>query len=173
MSGFGIREVFEAGQDLDGIKLWREESFLHQLSMNGSLLWAENGDETYQRLLASRMGLTVGVEWDFMRSVLKILPAWAARRALWRASNDWLAVTEYGKLLVLREALLRGRLEEVSGYQSMRLLNKLLELRYDQAEQLQWCDADSQEGQIEIVTGSGRSRSKEEGKTKRSKRAGH
>ena len=110
MSGFGIREVFEAGQDLDGIKLWREESFLHQLSMNGSLLWAENGDETYQRLLASRMGLTVGVEWDFMRSVLKILPAWAARRALWRASNDWLAVTEYGKLLVLREALLRGRL---------------------------------------------------------------
>lgn len=151
MSGFGIREVFEAGQELEGVRLWREESFLQQLSLNGSLLWADNSDETYKQLLAARMGLTAGVEWEFIRSVLKILPAWAARRALWRASLDWLAVIEYGRLLVMREALLLGRLEEVGGYQGMRALDDRLELRHWQIDLLAWCDADSEEGQIEII----------------------
>lgn len=151
MSGFGIREVFEAGQELDGIRLWREESFLQQLSLNGSLLWAENSDEAYQRLLASRLYLTPGVDWEFMRSVLKILPAWAARRALWRASRDWLATVEYGRLLVLREALLVGRVEEIGGYYGMRALDDRLQLRHWQLDVLKWCDADSQEDQIEII----------------------
>lgn len=151
MSGFGIREVFEAGQELDGIRLWREESFLQQLSLNGSLLWADNSDESYKQLLAARMGLTAGVDWEFMRSVLKILPAWAARRALWRASYDWLATIEYGRLLILREALLVGRFEEAMGYQGMRALDDRLELRHWQLDLLSWCDADSEEGQIEVI----------------------
>jgi len=149
--GYGIREVFEAGEELKGIRLWREESFLHQLSLNGSLLWADNSDDIFQRLLAARLYLTPGVDWEFMRSILKIVPAWAARRALWRASRDWLAIAEYGRLLILREALLVGRFEEVQGYSAMRLLEDRLELRHWQLDSLAWCDQDSQEGQIEII----------------------
>lgn len=132
--------------EIRGQGRWRSESFMHQLSLNGSLLLHPNHDRIWsesfwQQNMRPRRG------WVTERQVLLSLPAGQVRRELWQASFRWCSAIlafrrELGEYLALR-GLAGDPLEQDLDAQILRVSAQL--------EELSWCLEDDDQGQIEIV----------------------
>jgi hypothetical protein len=146
MSGFGMRLHWESRKALGDIKLWREESFLHQLSLNGSLLLAENHDRLWLSLLASTMS-TMRSPWDVQVELLRILPAHMTRQILWHTSRQWYYLQSHSRYRLAKWQLESG----VSTPPALEGLDKMLVLRAKQLDLLQWCSEDTTAGRIDVV----------------------
>lgn len=149
MSGFGIREQWQAGRQLSGHSsqpLWRPASFLHQLSLSGSMLLVANHDRYWLAELARAMGQE-GRGWRSLSRRLRLMPGADARRYLWRASYAWFdkQVKAYPEQSLLAFRVLSGRPEI--------LRDKERELRRVAAQlrALAWCEFDVDRSPISIV----------------------
>lgn len=150
MSGFGIDEQFEAGMKFENDTMWRTESFMHQLSLNGSLVLSANHDALWLSYLATIMNSNV-VHWEHLSNILRMLPASLARQALWRASWFWWRTTmSYHKqsIKMLSEI---GGLETALHIEWMETQANDLALKAWQIENLAWCRSDDDQEKIEVI----------------------
>jgi hypothetical protein len=145
MTGSGIGEQWAASKVLGEERLWRERTFLHQLSRNGALLWVENHDQLWQRLLSENLGFRAS--WPEQRRILRLLPANLVRRLLWQTSERWFEARWGAYRRLCRFALLHGLQPE----QCLGGLERRLCLAASQLDELLWCRHDRERGPIEIA----------------------
>jgi hypothetical protein len=148
VSGFGIREQYEAGQQLADERLWRDSSFLQQLSRNGSLLLAPNHDALWLEALAAGIG-SEGRGWSWHAQLLRVLPASVVRRLLWRASLQWWAAMAELRGELARVAAERG----LSECPELEAFDRRLQLAGEQIDSLSWCASDRDRELIEVIEG--------------------
>jgi hypothetical protein len=154
MSGYAITKNYQAGMLFADYKLWREDAFCHQLSANGSLLLAHNHDPLWHALICQIIGWPDVAEWPRVRSVLRALPAWQARRALWRASYLWFAYHLRWHIEMLRLTGRFGVADEYYEAPATEALMRRLQLRAQQLDDLSWCAiqrTDSDDTSIAVV----------------------
>lgn len=151
MTGFGIRRQVEAARQLGEVRQWREESFLQQLSLNGSLMLADNHDRLWLDKLTNLMHLSSGSSWSFIQSVLRTLPASVARRLLWRASWQWLVESELARTQTIERARQGGYLASLLAKADMRSQADRLSLTAWQLDVLAWVLEDDEQETIGIV----------------------
>lgn len=145
MTGFGIREQFSLIKSLGNDLHWREDSFLQQLSMNGSMLWMPNHD-SYWLLLCDEAMRKPNTGWTTLREFLVEQPSGQVRRVLWHTSYQYFRQLKTAYLLFLEASLQSGeRPPEV------KALEERLERIQAQLKKLQWCAEDKSAGKIEIV----------------------
>lgn len=125
---------------------WRSETFMHQLSENGSLLLYRNQDDLWMEIYWILTGRQ-GSGWTREARLLRSMPAGVVRQLLWKTSYLWwearLAVREDVALFALR----RGVLEDESVIQ----LDGTLERTARQLEKLSWCASDQDRGRIRTI----------------------
>lgn len=141
MSGWGLRDQWEATRHFTR-KMWRDESFLHQLSGNGSLLLDENCDRLYLTALSKILGFEKRIEWSLASGILLKLPAHQARRILWLASYRWWSEMHRRRAAALEALSSVGLKSEYESEAAMIEEQKLLKLRGRQLDQLRWCYED-------------------------------
>lgn len=139
MSGFGLREQWEGRRKIG--KGWRDSAFLHQLSLNGSLLLAENHDDAWRRVMAKQLRFSKNTTWETMVDILRRLPASDARRFLWLASYRWWEQQFRAYAVVLLAATKAGRYELATSPE-MVVAQAVLEMRAAQLQDLSWCHSD-------------------------------
>jgi hypothetical protein len=104
MTGFGIREQWKLSKQLASLdeKLWRPESVMHQLSLNGSLVISKNHDQQWGLILADILNER-GRGWTSLQWRLRAMPGNKARKALWRTSYKWhkQSCEQYAKLAAI------------------------------------------------------------------------
>lgn len=150
MSGFGIRAIAETQSAIEGMDdpiLWRPESFLHQLSMSGEMLWVANHDEVWIHMLTALIADPDVSDWASARELLKTAPASEARIALYRASALWVSEVLAARPEIERFLLTQG----VESSAALRSLDRELELRIDQVDQMRWCLDGRGSGEIGII----------------------
>lgn len=146
MSGFGIREQYAAGVQLADVRLWRDSSFLHQLSRNGSLLLACNHDRFWLDALVSQLG-SEGRGWTWHANLMRVLPAAVVRRILWRTSVQW-----WHDMLALRGQLAIAAAEHGLVCEGeLAAFNRRLEIAAELIDELSWCATDDDRGLIEVI----------------------
>lgn len=144
MSGFGIHEQYEAGVEMwEHGKRWREETFLQQLSQNGSMMLAANHDLLWLECLEQQLGQPPGSDWERMAKLLRLMPAPEARRRLWQASYQWWMNMQRFRLRLLIRALGNGDVNALAEQAQVRELAARLELRGKQLDGLSWCLTDT------------------------------
>jgi hypothetical protein len=127
---------------------WRSEAFLHQLSLNGSLLLLPNHDRIWQESFW-RISGRPETGWSTERLLLQRLPASTVRRALWQTSYQWwLALLSYRRELA-DYCLQRGMLDEPL----IDRLDRDLLRSAENLERLRWCVTDNDSGPIEVIRG--------------------
>lgn len=155
MSALGLYERYETDLEVrEAGKHWREDAFLHQLSHNGSMMLAVNHDQLWRECLASTLGQSQSMSWEWLCGLLRIMPESAARQRLWRASYLWWMHTQRLRLRVLASGLEAGILPYLADSAPMRDLARQLLLRGRQLEELAWCQqevASADEGTITVV----------------------
>jgi len=148
MSGFGIREQWEAGKRLADPKkpLWRPASFLQQMSLNGSLLLVPNHDQFWIQGLAEMMDER-GRGWTSLSARLRAMPGSSARKLLWRSSYRWWRQGQkaYPALCELSWRYQLDRPEELLRFE------RSLARTAVQLEALAWCEYDVQREPIDVV----------------------
>jgi len=169
MSGFGIHEQYAAGLEMwsEG-KRWREEAFMQQLALNGSLLLLANHDSLWRECLARVLGQPESASWEAMCQLLRSMPAYQARRKLYVASSLWHVQAQRLRLRLLARALGTGAYVEFTEEGEMRGLTRGLELRAKQLDDLSWCLSDKDEGPIAVIKSV--TRSKAPGKVRGSRK---
>jgi hypothetical protein len=147
MAGVGVRQQWElskffARQDSE----LQRPICMQQLSLNGSLLLAKNHDPTWLYHLSVILDQPLS-SWRHYSQILLSFPGPIARRALWRASRDWLE-SSYQSLPQLAEMQLQygGNLD-----QEMTRCLSLLELTALQLEALRWCEQGKRPGPLQIM----------------------
>jgi hypothetical protein len=151
VTGFGINEQYEAGMRLADQPLWRADSFLHQLSMNGSLMLAANHDDLWRSYLGTLLG-SRGGDWDYYASLLRLLPASLVRQTLWRTSWFWWRTRVQAHFYTTNRLSLSGGLETTLRQPIVEHDLRDLHLRAWQLEALSWCRHDeADQGTITIV----------------------
>ena len=147
MSGFGIRLQPELQRHIaDGCRLWRPQSFCHQLSLAGAMLWMPNHDRAWLRLAGCGIG-NPGAGWDELRVTLEHMAAGSARRLLWAASARWLDEMRTALPKLERYVAEQG-IEPPPG---LAAVAEEVKLRSGQVKGLEWCAADHELGRISIV----------------------
>lgn len=146
MSGFGIREQFEAGEQLAGERLWRDSSFMQQLSRNGSLLLSPNHDELWLDALATSIG-SEGRGWSWHCRLLRVLPAAVVRRLLWSSSLRWLN----SMMIVRNEIAATAATLGIAESSELADLDRYLLLTAEQLDSLSWCASDRDRDLIEVI----------------------
>lgn len=146
MAGYGIREQHSLTKVFADKTLWRESSFLNQLSLNGSMLWIPNHNK-YWRVLCAEIMNRPSTGWSGLRNELEQTPAGVVRNILYRASYQYhlQALDAYEKFI---EASLvsTGRIPvEVKEFEAS-LNNSALLLR-----ELHWCSVDRDKARIKII----------------------
>ena len=125
---------------------WRSETFMQQLSENGSLLLYRNQDDLWMEIYWILTGRQ-GSGWTREARLLRTMPAGVVRQLLWRTSYLWwealLSVREDVALFSLR----RGLLEDEAVIQ----LDGTLERTARQLESLAWCASDQDRGRIRTI----------------------
>lgn len=147
MAGKGIKEKFLLFRpSRRGISHWREASFLNQLSMNGSMLWAMNHNRYWAEICSDYSGHAFS-GWTSLRRDLAERPAGETRNILYKTSHLFYNQSEIAWSESAKEML----------YSSGSFGSHLLEWRFnldimkDQLELLAWCLDDSDQGRIDIV----------------------
>ena len=144
MSGFGIADAGQLMQEVEW--RWRPQSFLHQLSGNGSLLWRENHDRSWLAHLARRMGRPQ-VGWEEARRILAGQPARLTRRILWEASAAWLEEMEEAYPRIAAWTLEAA----IDPPAALVALEDEIALRREQLARLEWCRSDDTTGRVRII----------------------
>jgi len=96
------------------------------------------------------------MDWQWLRGLLLVMPASAARTRLWRASYLWWVHTQRLRLRVLSQALESGYYSYLRAAASSRALETELTLRGRQLNDLAWClqpPTSTDEGVIEVIEG--------------------
>jgi hypothetical protein len=141
MSGWGLRDQWEATRHFKR-KMWRDSSFLHQLSENGSLLLDENCDRLYLGILSKIMGFDKRISWQLASEILLKLPAQKARRILWLASYRWWTEIYRRRTAALMAFSSVGLYSSFADDVGMEEANQALKLRARQLKNLRWCYED-------------------------------
>jgi hypothetical protein len=153
MSGFGIHEQYAAAVEMwEAGKSWREESFLHQLSGNGSLLLMANHDALWMEAICRVLGQPTGTSWESLRSLLRSMPAHEARRRLYTASSLWYVQAERLRLRMLARSLRSGAYGEASVEGPLADLGRSCALRARQLTDMAWCLEGRDTGSIAVVS---------------------
>jgi len=144
VSGFGIADAGAVMQEVEW--RWRPQSFLHQLSGNGSLVWRENHDREWLAQLGRRLGRP-DISWEQARQILARQPASMTRKALWEASAAWLE-----EMRRLYPRIAAWTLEAgIDPPAPLRQLEEEIALRGEQLERLEWCRRDDAKGRVRII----------------------
>lgn len=145
MAGVGVREQWELSKFLARHGQQRPIC-MQQLSLNGSLLLAKNHNAAWLYHLSQVLQRPVS-SWRHYTQILLSFPGPVARRALWRASNNWLQ-DAYDSFPQVAELQLRY------GYQGQEELNNylaILETTALQLEALRWCEEGRRREPLQIM----------------------
>lgn len=142
MSGWGLRDQWEATRHFKR-KMWRDSSFLHQLSENGSLLLDQNHDRLYMAKLSQLLGFKKRIPWDLAAEMLLKLPAHQARRILWLASYRWWHESYRRRMAIIVAFVRTGHVKFLLEDPNMAANLDDLKLRAKQLKNLSWCYEDT------------------------------
>lgn len=149
MTGFGIREQWQLSKQLAALdeRLWRPESIMHQMSLNGSLVISKNHDATWINLLADLLNER-GRGWTSLQWRLRAMPGNEARKLLWRSSYLWY---QQAKTNYIRLAGLAWQGDVALQDTRIKLLEDELFRVKTQLAALAWCEKDTDRQPIKVV----------------------
>lgn len=125
---------------------WRSETFMQQLSDNGSLLLYKNQDDLWMEIYWILTGRQ-GSGWTREARLLRTMPAGVVRQLLWRTSYLWWEALISVRKDVAYFSMRRGMLQDEEVIQ----LDGTLERTAKQLEQLAWCASDKDQGRIRTI----------------------
>lgn len=147
MPGRGIKEKFLLFRpSRKGISHWREESFLQQLSMNGSMLWAPNHNRYWAEICSDMSGRSFS-GWTALRRDLAERSAGDTRKILYSSSLEFFNQSEIAWSEAAKASLYISG--DIGGY--LRSWRSDLNRMKTQLDNLSWCLDDDTTEKIDIV----------------------
>lgn len=149
MTGFGIREQWQLTKKFTRSQenLWRPESVMHQMSLNGSLVLSKNHDFLWSEILADMLNET-GRGWSSLQWRLRAMPGHQARKALWRTSYLW--QRESCKQLITMTSISWQGAVAVEETMIDNFESSLLTVS-NQLSSLAWCEKDTDREPIKVI----------------------